>query len=80
MVRASSINVDRTKIVGLMLANGLIDFQVLYHHKSLGYSDVNTANGTLIYGLAAVIIGEAIFGKRGATGPYFSSNRFLSYL
>ena len=55
MVRASSINVDRTKIIGLMLANGL------------GYSDVNTANGTLIYGLAAVIIGEAIFGKRGAT-------------
>ena len=33
----------------------------------MGYSDVNTANGTLIYGLAAVIIGEAIFGKRGAT-------------
>ena len=59
MVRASSINVDRTKIIGLMLANGLIGLS--------GALDVNTANGTLIYGLAAVIIGEAIFGKRGAT-------------
>lgn len=35
--------------------------------QSVGYADINTANGTLIYGLAAVIIGEAVFGKRGAT-------------
>ena len=67
MVRASSINVDRTKIIGLMLANGLIGLSGALSSQSLGYSDVNTANGTLIYGLAAVIIGEAIFGKRGAT-------------
>ena len=67
MVRASSINVDRTKIIGLMLANGLIGLSGALSSQSLGYSDVSTANGTLIYGLAAVIIGEAIFGKRGAT-------------
>ena len=67
MVRASSINVDRTKIIGLMFANGLIGLSGALSSQSLGYSDVNTANGTLIYGLAAVIIGEAIFGKRGAT-------------
>ena len=63
MVRASSINVDRTKIIGLMLANGLIGLSGALSSQSLGYSDVNTANGTLIYGLAAVIIGEAIFGR-----------------
>ena len=33
----------------------------------VGYSDTSTSNGTLIYGLAAVIIGEALFGKRGVT-------------
>lgn len=65
MVSASSINVDRTKIIGLMLANGLIGLSGALASQSLGYSDVNTSNGTLIYGLAAVIIGEAIFGKRG---------------
>lgn len=65
MVSASSINVDRTKIIGLMIANALIGLSGALASQSLGYSDVNTANGTLIYGLAAVIIGEAIFGKRG---------------
>lgn len=67
MVRASSINVDRTKIIGLMLANALIGLSGALASQSIGYSDINTSNGTLIYGLAAVIIGEAIFGKRGAT-------------
>lgn len=65
MVSASSINVDRTKIIGLMIANGLIGLAGAMASQSLGYSDINTANGTLIYGLAAVIIGEAILGKRG---------------
>lgn len=65
MVSASSINVDRTKIIGLMIANALIGLSGALASQSLGYSEVNTANGTLIYGLAAVIIGEAIFGKRG---------------
>ncbi len=67
MVRASSINVDRTKIIGLMLANALIGLSGALASQSIGYSDINTSNGTLIYGLAAVIIGEAVFGKRGAT-------------
>ena len=67
MVRASSINVDRTKIIGLMLANALIGLAGAMASQSVGYADINTANGTLIYGLAAVIIGEAVFGKRGAT-------------
>lgn len=66
MVRASSINVDRTKIIGLLIANALIGLAGALASQSLGYSDINTSNGTLIYGLAAVIIGEAVFGKRGA--------------
>ena len=55
MVRASSINVDRTKIIGLMLANGLIGLSGALSSQSLGYSDVNTANGTLIYGLLLLL-------------------------
>ncbi|MCD8153160.1 MAG: ABC transporter permease [Clostridiales bacterium] len=73
MVRASSINVDRTKIIGLMLANGLIGLSGALASQSLGYSDINTTNGTLIYGLAAVIIGEAICGKRGPLLGIFSA-------
>ena len=67
MVRASSINVDRTKTIGLMLSNALIGLSGALASQSIGYSDINTSNGTLIYGLAAVIIGEAIFGKRNST-------------
>ena len=67
MVRSSSINVDMTKIIALMLSNGLIGFAGALASQSIGYSDINLCNGALIYGLAAVIIGEAIFGKRGVT-------------
>ena len=54
------------KLIPLMIANALIGLSGAMASQSVGYSDINTANGTLIYGLAAVIIGEAIFGKRGA--------------
>ena len=64
MVRASSINVDRTKIIGLMIANGLIGLSGALQSQSIGYADISLQNGTLIYGLAAVIIGEVIFGKK----------------
>lgn len=67
MVRASSINVDLEKIIGLCVSNALIGLSgaLIAHYNSA--SDVSTSNGTLVYGLAAVIIGEAIFGKRGVT-------------
>ena len=64
IVRASSINVDFSLIFGLALANGLIALSGALISHYLGLSDQSFANGTLIYGLAAVIIGEAIFGKR----------------
>ena len=64
MVRASSINVDFSLIFGLALANGLIALSGALISHYLGLSDQSFSNGTLIYGLAAVIIGEAIFGKR----------------
>lgn len=65
MVRASSINANRTKCVGLAIANALVALSgALIVHYS-GYADVNASAGTLVYGLAAVIIGEALFGRRG---------------
>ena len=67
MVRASSINVDRTKIIGLCISNALVALSgALIAHYS-GYSDIHSSNGTLVYGLAAVIIGEAVFGRRSVT-------------
>lgn len=67
MVKASSINVDFSLIFGLALANGLIAVSGALISHYLGLSDQSFSNGTLIYGLAAVIIGEAIFGKKSVT-------------
>lgn len=64
MVKASSINVDLSLVFGLALANGLIALSGALISHYLGLSDQSFSNGTLIYGLAAVIIGEAIFGKK----------------
>lgn len=65
MVRASSINVDRTKIIGLCVSNSLIALSGAMICHYTGYSDASSSSATLIYGLAAVIIGEAILGRRG---------------
>ena len=67
MVKASSINVDFSLIFGLALANGLIALSGALVSHYLGLSDQSFSNGTLIYGLAAVVIGEAIFGKRSVS-------------
>lgn len=67
MVKASSINVDFSLIFGLALANGLIALSGALISHYLGLSDQSFSNGTLIYGLAAVVIGEAIFGKKSVT-------------
>lgn len=65
MVRASSINVDRIKIIGLCLSNSLVALSGAMICHYTGYSDASSSSSTLIYGLAAVIIGEAVIGRHG---------------
>ncbi len=73
MVKASSINVDFSLVFGLALANGLIALSGALVSHYLGLSDQSFANGTLIYGLAAVIIGEAIFGRKNVALGFISA-------
>lgn len=65
MVRGSSINVDLTKTVGLCIANALVALSGALIAHSQNYADIHSSNGTLVVGLASVIIGEALLGKRG---------------
>jgi putative ABC transport system permease protein len=67
MVRASSINVDFSKIFALMMANGLIALSGGLICQYQGYADISSGTGILVVGLASVIIGEAIFGRRSVT-------------
>lgn len=63
MSRANGINTNFTKIFGLMLSNGLVAFSGSLLAQYQGFSDINMGRGAIVIGLAAVIIGEAIFGK-----------------
>lgn len=64
MVKASSINVHAMKIIAMAIANGLIALSGAVIAQYQGFADINSGVGILVVGLASVIIGEAIFGKR----------------
>lgn len=67
MVRASSINVNRVKVISLAVSNACVALNGAILAQYQNYADINTGSGMLIVGLASVIIGEAIFGRRGVT-------------
>ncbi len=63
MARAEGINTGFCRVLGLMVSNGLVAFSGCLLGQYQGFSDVNMGRGAIVIGLAAVIIGEAIFGK-----------------
>lgn len=62
MVRASSINADRMKVIALSIANGLVALSGAVYSHYMGYADVTAGSGTVVSGFASVIIGEAVVG------------------
>ena len=65
MSRAQGINTDVTKILGLMLSNGIVAFASGLYAQYQGFADINAGRGAIVIGLAAVIIAEVLFGKLG---------------
>ena len=63
MSRAQGINTDRNKVLGLMLSNGLVALSGALLPQYQGFADINMGRGSIVIGLAAVIIGEAIFSR-----------------
>ena len=63
MSRAQGINTSLNKVLGIMLSNGLVAFSGAFLAQYQGFSDVKMGQGAIVIGLAAVIIGEALFGK-----------------
>lgn len=64
MVRALGSNTNTMKIIGLLLSNGLVALSGALVAQSQGYADVGMGTGAIVVGLASVIIGEVVFGKR----------------
>ena len=67
MVSSSSINVDATKIISLAISNGCVGLSGGLLAQYQGFADINSSVGILVVGLASVIIGEVIMGRRGVT-------------
>ncbi|AQP49923.1 ABC transporter permease [Tessaracoccus flavescens] len=62
MARSQGINTGLTKIVGLMISNGLVAFCGTLVAQYSGFADISMGIGLIVAGLASVIVGQAIFG------------------
>ncbi len=63
MATAQGINVNKCKIIGLMISNGIVALASALYAQYQGAVDVNMGRGGIVIGLAAVIISSVIFGK-----------------
>ena len=63
MSRAQGINTNRNIVLGLMISNGLVALSGALLSQYQSFADINMGRGAIVIGLAAVIIGEALFGK-----------------
>ena len=63
MARAQGINTDFAKVLGLVVANGLVALSGALLAQYQGSATVDMGRGAIVIGLAAVIIGEVMFGK-----------------
>lgn len=64
MIRANGVNTDNATILGIMLGNGLIALSASLVSQYNSFSDIQMGVGTIVIGLASVIIGEVVFGNR----------------
>lgn len=63
LVTSLGINKDVIKVLGLMISNGFVALAGAMMAQYQGFADVGMGTGTVVMGLAAVIMGDSIFGK-----------------
>ena len=64
MARAQGVNTDAMKILGLVLSNGLVALSGGLIAQSQTFADIQMGTGSIVIGLASLIIGEVLFGKK----------------
>ncbi len=64
LIISLGLNEKTLKIYGLMLANSLVALSGAVLAQYQGFADVGMGTGTIITGLASIIIGDALFGKK----------------
>ena len=73
LVTSMGIDKGKIKILGLAIANGLVSLSGSMFAQQQRFFDASMGVGTAVIGLASVIIGEVIVGKRGLEIGFFSS-------
>lgn len=63
MVTSLGIDIGKTKVMGLMMANSLVALSGAIMVQNQRFADVNMGTGTIVMGLASIIIGQSIFKK-----------------
>jgi len=64
MIRTLGVNTDNMTVMGLGISNGFVALSGALVAQDQGFADVGMGIGMIVAGLASIIIGEALFGKR----------------
>lgn len=72
MARSLGIYTDRMTFIGLMLSNGIVAFGGAMIAQDNGYADIGMGIGTIVIGLASIIIGEVLFQELSFSGRLMS--------
>ena len=68
MIRALGVNTKTTKMLALMISNGLVGLSGALVCQSQKYADIGMGTGAIVIGLAAIVIGDVLFGKLHSFG------------
>jgi putative ABC transport system permease protein len=72
MIRAMGVDTDTMLLLGLVISNGLVAVAGAFIAQSNGFADVGMGVGTIVIGLASVIIGEVLFGSKSVKNSLIS--------
>ena len=64
LIVSLGLNEEKYKIYGLMIANAFVAFSGDVLAQYQGFADVGMGTGIIVIGLASIIIGDTLFGKR----------------
>ena len=73
MIRALGVNTKVTKLLALMVSNGLVGLAGGLVCQSQKYADIGMGTGAIVSGLAAIVIGDVLMGKLKAFGSKLTS-------
>lgn len=77
MIRAQGVNTDTMIVLGLLLSNGFVAVSGALIAQSQGFADIGMGVGTIVIGLASVIIGEVLFSSSSVVRKLFGNSSFV---